>query len=599
MLGADRSPSRDTTGFHVPSERRLAAILSADAVGFGRLMSRDERATLDILDSHIAVIRALVQEYCGRVVDAVGDNLLAEFSSVVNAVDCAIAIQHGLATDNAALEPERRMPFRIGVNLGDVIFHGERIAGAGVNLAARLERMASPGGICLSGAAFDVVANRIPLCVDDLGEFELDDLPKPIRVYRIDLDGHQEPESRASDQAKLSVPGFSRRPALAVLPFEIDHSDEDQRFFADGITEDLTGRLACSGFLPVIDRNSSYVYRDKPVDVRQVGQSLGVGYVVTGSVRRANDRVRIAVRLVETSLAHQIWSGKYTRHLDDLFDLQDEITETVIGVLDPALVRAEHSRVLRSRPGDLACWDLVIRGLCSVHIGTESAIGEARALACRAIELDKSSAPALTLLAVTHIYDVLYQWSPDREKSVHEALSLSEKAVATDGDDPRANAALGFARIFAHDEHGARSALERALELNPSHAVAYYGLGIIAQILGRTDEAIAMIGKAIRLSPHDPLRHLFRAQLSQAHFVAGHIDQAIEWAWKCLAVKTDPEALRVLAASYAKLGETDRARAALARSQNLQPQFSVEDLRTFVSAELAEHYAEAWGLVDE
>ena len=345
------------------TERKLAAVLSADVVGYSRLMAEDEAATIRTLTDYREEISVLVRQHRGRVVDAPGDNLLAEFPSALDAVSCATEIQRVVAARNVALPAERRMQFRVGVHLGDVAIEGDRIYGEGVNIAARLEGLAEPDGICISGTVHEQVRNRLDLAYEDLGEKSVKNIREPLRVYGIRLLSEPTaPPEALSGMDELTVPGFSGRPAIAVLPLENMSGDPEQEYFADGIAEDLITRLSVWREFPVIARNSSFTYKGKAVDVKQVSQELGVRYVVEGSVRKAGERVRVSAQLIDATTGAHVWAERYDRELQDIFAVQDEITQGIVASMSRELSRFEMERVLRHEPKSLDVYDCLQRG---------------------------------------------------------------------------------------------------------------------------------------------------------------------------------------------------------------------------------------------
>jgi adenylate cyclase len=541
-----------------PVERKLAAILSADVVGYSRLMAEDEAGTVDSLKSHRELMGGLIRQHTGRVVDAVGDNLLAEFPSVVDAVACAVAIQNNLAIRNEDLPPDRRMLFRIGVHLGDVIAEGDRIYGDGVNIAARVEALAEEGGISISGTAFDQVEGKLGLEFDDLGPQELKNIPRPVRVYRVQVAEAHETE------ASLTVPGFSGRPAIAVLPFENMSGDAEQEYFADGIAEDLITRLSAWRKFPVIARNSSFVYKGKAVDVKQVSRELGVRYVVEGSVRKAGERVRISAQVIDATTGHHVWAERYDREFQDIFALQDEITESIVCSIEPTLDRVEQRRALRQPREKLTAWDLVQQGTWHLDRFTKEDTATARRLFRRAIELDPHFSPAFTQLAMTGFYEVFYQWSEAPAQALAESNEAAQQAAALDEEDPHALAVAGASWAFGGKNERGISILERAIELNPSAAFAYWMLGTAYSSLDQQDRGIDLIEKAIRLSPHDSLMHQMLQNLGIAHLMKGRYEDAATCARRILDLRPDqPHAYRLLAASYGHLGRGEEARSAL------------------------------------
>jgi adenylate cyclase len=572
-------------------ERRLAAILSADVVGYTRLMAQDEVTTLKTLNGCRDAIGGLVRQHGGRVVDAVGDNVLAELPSVVDAVTCAVAIQDELGARNEGLPAERKMQFRIGIQLGDVLVQGEQIYGDGVNMAARLEALADPGGVCISATVRDQIRHTLPYVYEDLGEQSLKNVADPVRVYRLRMTDGDAPDGVPN----LTVPGFAGRPAIAVLALDNLSGDPEQEYFADGIAEDLITRLSAVRLYPVIARNSSFVYKGKSVDVKQVSRELGVRYVVEGSVRKVADRVRISAQLIDATTGHHLWAERYDRTLSDVFALQDEIVDSIVMALQQTLEKAERERAIRKAPQNLDAWDCVQRGWWHLLRSTREEVAKGQALFHKATELDPHSSLAFSGLALSHLYELGYQWSGSPQESLAASLRAAERAVALADDEPQAHVALGLARANAGQYEQAAAASERVIELNPSAAVGYWCLGRSLSYLGRPDEGVGLIEKAIRLSPHDPVMHEFLFDLGVAHFLAERYEQAIVWQRKSLGARPDqPGVYRVLAASYGHLGRIEEARAALAGMNERAPDFSLEALRVHVPSAVVERYLEGW-----
>jgi adenylate cyclase len=573
-------------------KRRLAAILNADVVGYSRLMSQDDVATVRTLKAYVDLMGGLVRQHGGRIVDAVGDNVLAEFPSAVDAVACAADVQRQLAARNRDLPPERRMPFRIGIHLGDLIVEGDRIAGDGVNIAARIQALAEPGGLLISGAVFEQVEGKLPLEFADQGEREVKNIARPVRIFLVK--GGTPPESERGGPAAasgLTVPGFAGRHALAVLPFANLSDDAGQEYFADGLAEDLITRLSRMRIFPVIARNSSFVYRGGAVDVKTVSRELGVHYVVEGSVRKAGPRVRVSVQLVDATTGLHLWAERYDRELSDVFALQDEITDTIIASLAPALSRAEIGRARRSAPEQLDAWDCVQRGLWHLFQYRKEDLVEAQTWLSKAIQLDPGSCTAFGLLAFSHVFEIIYRWSESPAQSGADALRAAEQAVTLDRDDSTALTALGFVYSLTGQHDRAIAVLERAIQLNPSSALAHWALGAALAPAGCPDCGIPLIEKAIRLSPHDPWMHEFLFNVAAAHFLAGRYEEAVTYARRSLQAKSDQAgAYRLLAASYGYLGRPAEGKAALAALLRLMPDFSAADLAAFLPPAVAERY---------
>ncbi|MGB5249422.1 MAG: adenylate/guanylate cyclase domain-containing protein [Gammaproteobacteria bacterium] len=579
-------------------QRRLAAILSADAVGYTKLMAADELATMETLNSYRSLMSGLVRQHGGRVVDMVGDNLLAEFPSAVDAVQCAMEIQRQLAVQNELLPVERQMRFRIGINVGDLIIDGDRIVGDGVNVAARIEATALPGGIAIAQTVLDQVEGKLPIQVTDTGDHELKNVSRRIRIFRlVDGDAGDAPANDGSADVSPPmdehVPGFAGHHAIAVLPFRNLSQDVEQEYFADGLAEDLVASLGALRTYPIISRNSSFSYKGKNVDVRKVGKELGAHYIVTGSVRRSGERLRVNAELVDAEGGHQIWSARYDRQLEDIFEIQDQITAEIAGSVGPALSQSEMRHARRRSPKSVDAWSSIHRGMWHLFHRSRDGMDKARAWAQTAIDLQPDASIAYSLICFSHMYDVIYQWTSTPEKSLEMAREAAEKAVALDKEDAMALTAMGFAASFLKQHDRAISVLERAIELNPSSAIAYWALGAALAPGGRPDEAIPMVEKAIRLSPQDPLMHEFLFALASAHFAAGRYQEAMRFAQRSLDIEAEqPGAYRVLAAANGFLGRIVDAQAALDQMLMLAPDLSAEHLRSFLPDHAVDKYVD-------
>ena len=579
-------------------QRRLAAILSADAVGYTKLMAADELATMETLNSYRSLMSGLVRQHGGRVVDMVGDNLLAEFPSAVDAVQCAIEIQRQLAVQNGTLQAERQMRFRIGINVGDLIIDGDRIVGDGVNVAARIEATALPGGIAIAQTVLDQVEGKLPIRVTDTGDHELKNVSRRIRIFRLaDGDAGDAPANDGSTDVSPPmdehVPGFAGHHAIAVLPFRNLSQDVEQEYFADGLAEDLVASLGALRTYPIISRNSSFSYKGKNVDVRKVGKELGAHYIVTGSVRRSGERLRVNAELVDAEGGHQIWSARYDRQLEDIFEIQDQITAEIAGSVGPALSQSEMRHARRRSPKSVDAWSSIHRGMWHLFHRSRDGMDKARAWAQTAIDLQPDASIAYSLICFSHMYDVIYQWTSTPETSLEMAREAAEIAVALDKEDAMALTAMGFAASFLKQHDRAISVLERAIELNPSSAIAYWALGAALAPGGRPDEAIPMVEKAIRLSPQDPLMHEFLFALASAHFAAGRYQEAMRFAQRSLDIEAEqPGAYRVLAAANGFLGRIVDARAALEQMLMLAPDLSAEHLRSFLPDHAVDKYVD-------
>jgi adenylate cyclase len=552
-------------------ERKLAAILSTDVKGYSRLMGEDEVATIRTLTAYRDLMATLIQQHRGRVVDFPGDNLLAEFASVVEAVQCAVAIQRELHIRNAELPPHRRMEFRIGINLGDVIVEEERIYGDSVNIAARLEALAEPGGVLISQTVHEQVHDKLPFTFEDLGEQQVKNIARPLRVYRLH-DAHDAGGTEVSAPPALALPD---KPSIAVLPFQNISGDTEQEYFADGISEDLITALSKVRWFFVIARNSSFTYKGKVVDVKQVGRELGVRYALEGSVRKAGNRLRIAAQLIDATTGNHVWAERYDRELADVFAVQDEITERVVAAIEPQLYAAEHFRSQRKPPESLDAWECVVRALSCFGQGTRAGAAEAEALCRRAIAIAPDYGQAHSLLAWMLARRAV--WSGDLTAILLDASAEARTALGLDEQDPWAHLAHGMV-LFRGRRHGeAERAFRRALDCNPNFALAHASLGWLLAVRGAHEEAVGSAEYALRLSPSDPR---VGAQASHvmafARFAAGHYEDSVTAARE--TIERYPEYLPahyVLIAAAAMQGEREAAGEALGTLLRVQPDFSL------------------------
>ncbi len=554
-------------------ERRLAAILAADVVGYTRLMGADETGTLRRLtELRQQVLEPLIAEHRGRVVKLMGDGLLVEFASVVDALTCAVAWQNGVTAREADTDEERRLQFRIGINIGDIIVEGDDIHGDGVNIAARLEGQAEPGGICLSGDAYRQAKGKVEIDFEDLGERDLKNVAEPFRVYRI---AGVSSGTGAASPAREPLP-LPDKPSIAVLPFDNMSGDPDQEYFADGIAEDIITALSKFRWFFVIARNSSFTYKGKSVDVKQVAEELGVRYVLEGSVRKAGSRVRISAQLIDAATGNHVWAERYDRELADIFDLQDEMTAIIVGAIEPELGSAERDRAKRKPPENLDAWDRYQRGLWHLWRFTRDDYGEAERLFQSAIDLDPGFGPAYAGVAYLFTLRVIFGWTDTPDQTLGRALRAGQLAVSTDDKDPFAHFALGRVQTLQGEFETAIAELEKAIDLNPNLALAYYGLGFALSWSGRAREALPHIHKAIRQSPHDPLLWRFENMAGVAHVQLGEYVEAVEWLRKAAR---HPNAAfwpnLHLVVAFVEQEEWDKARAAMDAALQLQPDLSL------------------------
>ena len=553
-------------------QRRLAAILAADVVGYSRLMELDEAGTLAALKAHrTELIDPEVAAHNGRVVKLMGDGALVEFPSVVDALTCAVAIQQGMDERNQAVAPDKQIVFRIGINLGDVIVEGDDLYGGGVNVAARLEALAEPGGICLSGTAYDTVHGRPEIVFEDLGERKVKNLDQPVRVYRVRADDEPAVETTSADPTLPSLE-LPDKPSLVVLPFTNMSADPEQEFFADGITEDIITELSKFRSLFVIARNSAFSFKGQSPEVKEVSAKLGVRYLVEGSVRRAGKRVRVTAQLIDAVEDKHLWAERYDRDLEDIFAVQDEVTLAIVTTVEPQLASRERQRARRKPTDSLGAWECYQRGLWHLFQSTREDADRSLVLMDRAVKLDPSFASAQAGLAFVIYYFVLMGYSSDREADLTRALAAGKSAVMLDPTDPFGHVAFGRLHTIQGHHEAAIASCEDAISLNPSYAMAHFGRAHSLWHAGRPEEAIGSHDRAIRLSPQDPIMWAFLASKSIALTMLGRYQEALECARK--ATRQPNTALYAHLSEISALGHLERldeAKAALARAEQAKP----------------------------
>ena len=567
-------------------ERRLAAILAVDVAGYSRLMGVDEEGTLAHLKaSRKSVVDPAIAEHKGRIVKTTGDGMLVEFASSVDAVRCAIAIQEKMA-ERSASGAEARIVFRIGINVGDIIIDGDDIFGDGVNVAARVESECEPGGVCVSGNAFEQIRGKTNFTFDNLGEKTLKNIERPVRLYAVR--GATSAATTTTATVSAMPPDNSRplplpdKPSIAVLPFQNMSGDPEQEYFADGMVEDIITALSRFKALFVIARNSSFTYKGRAIDVKQVGRELGVRYVLEGSVRKVANRVRITGQLVDTAIGAHLWAERFDGGLDDIFDLQDQVTERVVGAIAPAVEKAEIERVKRKPTESLDAYTLYLRGLAKLYqIANQQANSEALRLFNSAIELDPDFASAYGSAACCYAYAIGNGWVSPAPNEIAEVTRLTKRAVELGKDDAMVIASSGWALAhFIHDLGAAAGLIDRALMLNSNLAEAWLWGGWVKTWLGEPESAIERFARAMRLNPLDPRVSGMRSGTAHAHFFLGGYDKASSWA--AMALQDNPDnqsALRIEAASNAMAGRLEQARKAVARLRQLNPKLRVSNLK--------------------
>jgi adenylate cyclase len=562
------------------AKRKLSAILSADVKGYSLLMGDDELGTVRTLEAYRAVVAGVIRKYRGRVVDSPGDNILAEFSSVVDAVESAVEVQKQLEIKNEELPENRRMEFRIGINLGDIIEEGERIYGDGVNIAARIESLADGGGICISRNAYDQVKNRLKLGYEYMGEHSVKNIAEAVRVYRV----LKEPVAEVPNATEgLKLPD---QPSIAVLPFDNMSGDPEQDYFGDGLSEEIITALSKVPKMFVIARNSTFTYKGKPVKVQQVGEELGVKYVLEGSVRKAGNRVRITAQLVDAATGRHLWAERYDRDLKDIFALQDEITMKILTALQVTITEGEQARVWAKRTDNLEAFLKYLQACNYSWSISKDGNVLARQMAQEAIDLDEKYSCPYVVLAWTHWFDARLGWSESREDSFKQAFLIAKKAQALDDSDPGVLILLGGIHLYERRFDLAIAEGQKAIALGPNNANVHATMAHIFRFVGRFEEAIDMIQKALRLQPVYPSWYL--GELAMCYYYVGSYEESVGLAeqFRNLAESRGEEFLSyfyyaLLAMNYVRLGRDQDARGAAAELLRRFPEYSLEWDRHF------------------
>jgi len=553
-------------------ERRLAAVVAADMVGYSRLMEVDEAGTLARLKTHrIELIDPAIVKNHGRLIKTTGDGMLLEFHSVVDAVRCAAEIQRRMASRNADIAPARWIQFRFGINLGDIIVEDNDIFGDGVNVAARLEALAEPGGICVSGAVHDQVGSRLEdIVFEDLGEQTVKNIARPIRVFRIRMeDGSGIAPEGAKDAAV--EPASSKKPSIAVLPLANMSGDPEQEFFADGLSEDIITELSRFHDLFVISRNSTFVYKGKAVNVQAVAREFGVDYVLEGSVRKAGDRIRVTVQLIDAETDRHIWAERYDRQLEDVFAIQDEMTRGIVATLQGRVEAARHDRAKRKPTDNMEAYECVLAAKVLHHRSARADNAQAQQLLDRALALDPNYAHAHAWKACVLGQTWVYNWCADRDATFEQVRAELETALALDDNDADVHRVFAAVNLNRDDHDKAAYHQERALALNPNYDLVVVQQGELLTWLGRPQEGIDWIKKAMLLNPYHPER--FWSHLGRACYCAERYAEAAE----AFARLTRPDHTHhaFLAATFAQMGDQVAAKAHVAEALKREPNFSV------------------------
>jgi adenylate cyclase len=557
-------------------KRKLVAILSADVKGYSRLMGEDEKGTIRTLNAYKEIMTTLIQQHHGRVVAAPGDNVLAEFGSVVDAVECAVEIQKELKTRNAELSDNRKMEFRIGVNLGDVIENGEQILGDGVNIAARLESLSEAGGICISGTTFDQVENKLSVGYEYLGEQDVKNITKPVRVYRVLMETeaavHRGLEVASKEKMAFPLPDL---PSIAVLPFENMSGDPKQEFLSDGITETIITTLSKVPSLFVIARNSTFTYKGKPVKVKQVSEELGVRYVMEGSFQRSGDRVRITAQLIDALSGRHLWAERYDRDLKDIFAMQDEISLKITSVLNVKLSDGETALLLGRGTKNLEAYLKMMQARSLIiHVNKENN-AQAKKMFEEVIRMDPNYAMAYAFLASTYYWDVILGTSQSPRESIASGIEMAQKSISLDDKICFPHGVLAVLYVFKHDYDKAISEAEIGVALEPSSAYSYTFLGTALYYSSRYSEAISAFEKAIRLDPIPAMITLLG--LGHSFRIVGRYEEAVAIFKKLLQKLPDHLFAQMgLTATYSMMGQDADARAQAKEFLRIDPNFSVD-----------------------
>jgi adenylate cyclase len=552
------------------TKRKLAAILVADIAGYSQLMGADEEGTL----ARLKLLRSELidpknKQHHGRIVKTSGDGILIEFPSIVDAVRCAIEIQQGIAERNTDVPEEKRIQFRVGVNLGDVIVEGRDLYGDGVNIAARLETLAAPGGICISRTVLTHARDKVPFDVEDAGEQTLKNIARPVHVYRIIIDSGRRPATPRPEVPPLALPD---KPSVAVLPFTNMSGDAEQEFVSDGIAEDVITALSHYPSLFVIARNSSFTYKGRPIDVKQVGRELGVRYVLEGSVRKAGNRIRVTAQLVEAATGNHVWAERYDRDLADIFAVQDELTDALTTAMAPAIADAELRRAMRKPPGSLDAWAAYQRGLWHLSKATREDDATAQEFFRQAIDLDPNFGGGYSALALTQLQAAAIYQSMDLATAQRSAETLARRAVALDGADAEARSCLGWALQARGEADGALAEIDRALAMSPNLAIAHGHRGPTLIFAGRPKEGLAALQTCIRLDPRDPYLAVRLLHVTCGLYFCRDYEASIEAAKRLIRSYPDfPMAYRWSAAALGQLGRTAEAREELEKAISRAP----------------------------
>jgi adenylate cyclase len=549
--------------------RKLRAILSADVKGYSLLMVDDEIHTIQTLKAYRQFMSNLIIHHSGRVVDSPGDNLLAEFSSAVDAVECAVEVQKKLKKENTRFVEGKRLEFRIGVNIGDVVQDGDRIYGEGVNIAARIESLADAGGVCISRNTYDHIRNKLQLETEYLGEHEVKNIKDPVRVYKVSIDSES---TKPLVEEKFELPD---KPSIAVLPFDNMSGDPSQEYFSDGLTEQIINGLSKVYNLFVIARNSSFAYKGKAINIKQIAKELGVRYILEGSVQRAGERVRITAQLIDAATDYHMWSESYDRDLSDIFALQDEITLKLISSMQVNLTDGEQARLYKDEFKDIKTADKWFKGLECFYRLNKQDIAKARILFEQAIKIEETSASLFAVIGWTHLFDFVYGWSESPLDSFGKIEKNTNKAIALNNTLDGPHILLGWIHLFKKDHDKAIKSLKQAIILNPNGADALAHFGFISYLAGNIEAAIRNLKKAFRLNPLPP--SFYYHFLGAAYHSDRQNDKALEILNQGISIESETLTPYLsLTSVYIELNKLDQAKISVNKILEIDPNFSVE-----------------------
>jgi adenylate cyclase len=559
--------------------RKLVAVFAVDVKGYSRLMGADEVGTLNGLTERRAILDRIIGEHRGRIANTAGDSVLAEFGSALDAVQCAVEAQIALAEVNASLAPDRRICFRIGVHIGDVMVRAGDLFGDGVNIAARLQSIANPGTVCISGATYDQVRKVLPMTFVDLGTQQVKNIQEPVRAYQAGAPIGTRETAPARFAETESPPPLPEKPSIAVLPFENMSGDPEQEYFADGMVEEIITALSRFKSLFVIARNSSFTFKGKAVDIKEVGRRLGVHYVLEGSVRKAAGKVRITGQLIDAVTGAHIWADRFQRDLTDVFALQDEVTIAVVSAIEPKMRQAEIAMATRRRPENLTAYDFHLRAVPQYYLATREGLAEAIRLAHRALELDPGLASAASLAGICHMQNFVLGYANDPQFDRKEAVRLAHLALSIDDGDPEtlARASVTSAYMVGDSEAEIEMA-DRAVALNANSWTTWNCRGHVYRFAGLPEEAIRSFERAIRMSPVDPRLYQTLTGIGQALIELRRFDEAIVVLKKSLRQNLYLATYRCLASAFAHLGRDAEAHDAAARVLEIDPAFTISAL---------------------